>query len=367
MFLTRKGCNSGVFRAGKPLPSSLLVNSFVGNKSWLPDGSGLIVSGRQQKSSVTQLWLVSYPSGDARQLSDSLDDDFIRARLTDNGRVMVAEQVRSVSDIWIGPLADAAQLRKIGVWGRAGLAFGEGGRVFYSSLQSGEVGKIWTMNADGTNQRQLTTGDANDSTPVTSPDGRYIVFCSNRSGHNEIWRMNNDGSNLIQLTHIEGAIGPAISSDGTWVIYLASTDGTLNRIPIEGGECQPVAEHAIGASAVSPNGKLIAYFAQGKDSWEIAVKSFENGSLIRRFALGSLSLNNRSLKWTPDGKGLLFAASADGVGNIWMQALDGSAPNQVTEFKGDGIFSFDISRDGKDLVCARGGWKHDIVLIKNLR
>jgi hypothetical protein len=39
----------------------------------------------------------------------------------------------------------------------------------------------------------------------------------------------------------------------------------------------------------------------------------------------------------------------------------------VTDFKADGIFRFDISADGKTLVCARGGWKHDIVLIKNLK
>lgn len=50
-----------------------------------------------------------------------------------------------------------------------------------------------------------------------------------------------------------------------------------------------------------------------------------------------------------------------------MQPLDVSAPKQVTDFKADGIFSFDVSRDGKTVVCALGGWKHDIVLVKNLR
>jgi Tol biopolymer transport system component len=78
-------------------------------------------------------------------------------------------------------------------------------------------------------------------------------------------------------------------------------------------------------------------------------------------------LNNTALKWTPDGKALLYANMIDGVGNIWMQPLDESPPRQVTDFKADGIACFDISPDGKNLVCARGGRKHDIVLIKNLR
>jgi Tol biopolymer transport system component len=77
-------------------------------------------------------------------------------------------------------------------------------------------------------------------------------------------------------------------------------------------------------------------------------------------------LNNRALKWTADGKALHYAAIRDGVGNIWMQSVDGSAPKQVTDFKADGIFHFDVSSDGKELVCARGSWKHDIVLIRNL-
>jgi Tol biopolymer transport system component/DNA-binding winged helix-turn-helix (wHTH) protein len=339
---------------------------FAGHKSWLPDGSGLIISARAQKSTSTQLWFLSYPSGEAHELSRDLDD-FMRARLTNDGRELVAEQVKSTSDIWDGPLSDMAQAKKIGVWGRSGLAFDAGGRVVYSSLQSGEVGKIWVMSVDGTLRKQLTSDDANDISPVPSPDGRYIVFCSNRSGNHEIWRVNVDGSNLVQLTTSNGATRPNISPDGKWVIYLTTEDGILRRVPIEGGQPQAVAGKAVGMSAVSPDGKMIAYFAQGKQTWEIAVNSLETGSLVRTFKIGSHSLNNASLKWRPDGRGLLYAASTDGVGNIWLQPLDGSAPNQVTDFKGDVIFSFDVSTDGEELVCARGGWQHDIVLIKNLR
>lgn len=46
----------------------------VGDKTWLPDGSGLIVSARDLKTSVKQLWLVAHPSGEARPLSNDLDN-----------------------------------------------------------------------------------------------------------------------------------------------------------------------------------------------------------------------------------------------------------------------------------------------------
>jgi Tol biopolymer transport system component len=284
-----------------------------------------------------------------------------------DGQILVAEQLDSVSDIWSARLADTAGTKKIGVWGMSGLCLLAGGQIVYTAPEPRGMSKIWTMSADGADRRQLTFDNGDDRSPVASPDGRFVVFASNRTGLVEIFRMDSDGDNLRQLTHSQGTGAPSVSPDGRWVIYLSSADNNLYRIPIEGGEPQRVAGEGVGASAVSPDGKLIAYFAPGKNAWAIAVSAFKDGSVIRRFEVGSHSLNNRTLKWTPDGKGLLYANITDGVGNIWMQPLDGGAPRQVTDFKADGIFCFDVTADGKNLVWSRGSWKHDIVLIKNLR
>lgn len=336
----------------------------VGDKTWMPDGSGLIVSARDLKTQATQLWFVAYPSGEARPLSNDLDN-FSHVRLTADARMLVAQQFNAVSDIWNIRLADVAGGKKVGTWGMGGLCLMADGRIVYSGLLSEATHELWIMNANGTERKQLTFDSSNDISPAASPDGRYIVFASNRSGNFEIWRMNLDGSNLLQLTNSNGANPVSTSPDGRWVIYLSS--GVLYKLPIEGGEPARVCGNATGASAVSPDRKLIAYFSPGKEALGIAVSSFEDGSAIKKFEVGSHSLNNTSLKWTPDGRALLYALSSDGVSNIWMQPLDGNPPKQVTDFKADGIFRFDVSSDGKNLVCARGGWKHDIVLIKNLR
>lgn len=340
--------------------------NYVGNKSWLPEGDGLIVSAREQRSNTNQLWLVAYPSGEARLLSNNLDY-FHGTSLTNDAGTLVAEQIAPVSDIWTGALSTPDNARKVGVWGMSGLCLMADGRILYSSLQAGDAGKIWMMSADGTDRKQITTGAGHDVSPAASNDQRYVVFASNRSGHFEIWRMNLDGGDLNQVTNSGGATWPSISPDGRWITYLASNESSVNRVPIEGGKSVRVVGNAVGASAVSPDGKLIAYFSQEKETWGITVSSFEGGVQVRKFEIGSHSLNNSSLKWMPDGKALLYADSSEGVGNIWMQSFDGSAPKRVTAFKADGLFRFDVSRDGKSLVCARGAWKHDIVLIKNLR
>ena len=338
----------------------------VGRKRWLPDGSGVIVVAREQRLNVDRLWLVSYPSGEARPLSNELET-YSDVSLTPAGNEMAAEQILPVCNIWRGLLADSAGAKKIGVWGMSGLCFMPGGRMLYSAKESADANEIWMMDSDGKERKRLTFDAGNDFSPLISPDSRYIVFVSNRTGNFEIWRMNLDGSNPVQLTNSKGANMPGISPDSKWVTYLSPDEGKLYKVPLEGGQATGLEIRAVGVSAVSPNGKLIGYFFPGTNGWGIAVASFEDGSVIREFDYNFLALNNRVLKWTQDGKALLYARSTDDVGDIWMQPINGSPAKRITDFKSDGIFHFDISNDGLDLLCARGGWKHDIVLIKNIR
>ena len=71
--------------------------------------------------------------------------------------------------------------------------------------------------------------------------------------------------------------------------------------------------------------------------------------------------------WTPDSNSLVYAQKHNGVSNIWSQAIDGSPPKQLTNFKSDLIFGFALSPDGRQLVLARGTQTHDVVLIRDFR
>ena len=64
------------------------------------------------------------------------------------------------------------------------------------------------------------------------------------------------------------------------------------------------------------------------------------------------------------GKALDYLLTG-GASNIWRQALAGGPPKQITNFKSDLIFSFDWSRDGKQLALARGATSSDVILISN--
>jgi Tol biopolymer transport system component len=81
-----------------------------------------------------------------------------------------------------------------------------GSVAFASDLNSPGVTHLWTMNADGSAPRQLTTGLSADLNPIFTADGSQIAFLSNRGGGpNQIWLMDSDGKNLVQVTRTSGA------------------------------------------------------------------------------------------------------------------------------------------------------------------
>src|SRR4029077_15769292 len=82
--------------------------------------------------------------------------------------------------------------------------------------RGGKQEDIFIGRIDGTEVRQLTDDAYMDRGPRWSPDGKRIVFYSNRSGKYEIWTVRPDGSGLEQLSFISNAIPtePLWSPDG---------------------------------------------------------------------------------------------------------------------------------------------------------
>jgi Tol biopolymer transport system component len=151
----------------------------------------------------------------------------------------------------------------------------DGTRITYSSNQTGNW-EIYVMNADGSNQHQITDNPARDEYSAWSPDGTTIAFGSDRDGHRNreaaIYLMNADGSNVRRITWLESMDAvPSFSPDGTkltWVdsacdsggcgpshVYVGNLDGTGVRRLTQGAtnDWNPV---------FSPDGTKVAFHFQ---------------------------------------------------------------------------------------------------------
>ena len=73
------------------------------------------------------------------------------------------------------------------------------------------------------------------------------------------------------------------------------------------------------------------------------------------------------VQFTPDGKSLAYPIRENGVDNLWVQPLDGSAGHQITNFKSDQISSFHWSPDGKNLALRRFQSESDVVFLQEAK
>lgn len=208
------------------------------------------------------------------------------------------------------------------------------------------------------------------SNATVSPDGRYILYASDLTGTRHIWRMNIDGSNPIQLTNGSGEDDPQCSPDGRWVVYtrIGSDRLTLWKVSVDGGEAVQLTSANSSSSAISPDGRLIAYLyspTEPTSEAKLAVLPFEGGEPIKNFPNPVQS--SSPVRWTPDGRGLTYRENPVGASKIWIQPLDGGKPVQLIEFETDRVFGFDWSPGGKRLACVRGFWAMDVVMIKDFK
>ena len=176
------------------------------------------------------------------------------------------------------------------------------------------------------------------------------------------------------LTSDIGGTAPFdVSPDGVWVVYSDFTKGGIWKVPVEGGDPVPLTTDYYQrdfALAISPDGKLIASYNRDRPDGavRIAIHPFAGGGPIRILQIPRAKDLTQDfispLRWTWDGRAVTYIDARDDVFNLWNQPLDGSPPEQLTHFTSDKIFWFDWSRDGKQLVLARGTIARNAILIK---
>jgi len=339
--------------------------------AWLPNASGFVL-GAEDSAGPLQLWELSYPDGQARRITNDLND-YVGLDLTADAATLVTVLREIRSNVWVGSWAAPNQVQQISFGaatqeGLHGLTWTADGRIAYGSLASGRR-ELWLMNSDGAQPRQLTFGADLQffSSPSACSDGS-IVYAAGVFGAANIWRIAEDGGNPKQLTH-EGTNGaPSCSPDAKWVVFNASHGGDYNlwRVALQGGAPDQLNHYASVFPSVSPDGKWIAFDYSSPQGNKLAVIPFSGGPPVRTFDYpGSPTPGYPVLHWTLDGRELTFLLDKQGVTNIWSQALDGGPPRQLTSFPSGLIYNFAWSPDGKQIAIARGSHSEDVILIRS--
>jgi TolB protein len=183
--------------------------------------------------------------------------------------------------------SDLKRLTNYGVYTAEGVLSPDGRKIVFTSLKDGDL-EIYTMNADGTDVRRLTKAPGYDGGPWWSPDGKQIAYRAYhptdsteladyrnllnqrmvRPTKMELWLMNADGSNQRQITHLGGAnFGPSWTPDGKRIVFSSnyknprSENFDLYLINLDGSGLEQVTTHPLfdGFPMFSPDGKHLVW------------------------------------------------------------------------------------------------------------
>jgi dipeptidyl aminopeptidase/acylaminoacyl peptidase len=220
---------------------------------------------------------------------------------------------------------------------------------------------IWIAAADGGSPVQLTRGPRKDTAPRWSPDGRFIVFLSDREAEgglagaggaapwgattaSQLYLLPLSGGDARRLTALPHGAGPGVwSPDGSAIAFRADFDAPA------------------GAATSGPKGPRLVTRAQYKaDGFgftfdrrhQIFVLSLRDGRVAQ---LTHDDVEHAGPAWSPDGRRLAFVRARSGAADyslfdLWMMDAGGGAPRQLTREVGRAVAP-SWSPDGQWIAC----------------
>ena len=253
--------------------------------------------------------------------------------------------------------------------GQASAAYpGRNGQISFINDSSGspQVGRV---NPDGSDRVDLThTSTKHESDwAAWSPNGREIVFDSNRTGVFQVYTMHADGSDIDKVTHMRGFTGePSWSPDGRRIVFAHSPTGNppfnVYTIGADGGHVQRVTHSAVDEEVpkYSPDGRWIVFSTFPETAAPALYLVRADGS--HRHRLTPLRLHAFDSDWSPDGRRIVSGTNADaGDGVVFTIRRDGSDVRMLTGGpKGQNDVYATYSPDGRKIAFARsfGSFPH---------
>jgi tricorn protease len=227
------------------------------------------------------------------------------------------------------------------------------------------AGDIWSVPTAGGLAKQLTTNPARDREPKFSPDGKQIVFISDRDAAAQVYVIPAEGGAAKRLTyHTGGYAVQGWTANGQRLLVTATRDHHWRRadrfffISARERSGEEILFDEYGANgSLSPDGTKLLFTREGPAWWRKGYHGSQ-ASQIWLYDLGAKNYrkildNDRGSMWPlwkPDGRSFYFVGGQSGSFNLWEFDLASGEQKQLTRFTDDSVVQPCVSKDGSTIV-----------------
>lgn len=248
----------------------------------------------------------------------------------------------------------------------------DGKRIAFESDRDGDATAIWLANADGSSQERLTHGPGRfQAAPRWSPDGRTLVFEAQGEENGwDTWTIGSDGSGLRQVTRGGAGKGPSSwSHDGRWIYFCSTRSGRgeVWRVGAAGGPEEQVTHGGGWMPFESPDGKTLYY---KREQGEGPLLARPLAGEAERTVIDCVSY----WAWVPGPRGVFHLECGGVAGSSWQRSLrhwdSGTRRDHVltTVDIGPGWpLGLAASPDGRSVLFAHAMRSQDLMMIENFR
>jgi Tol biopolymer transport system component len=251
----------------------------------------------------------------------------------------------------------------------------DGKHVLFSSNRSGNL-DIWEMDVETGALSRVTDHPGNDWDPAYTSDGRNILWSSDRAGGVfEVWEAAADGTGAHQLSH-DGvdAENPTMTPDGQWILFLSGR-------PEFGGSCKMRADGSdvkllvpgVNLPEMSPDGVLFAApsGAGQRTGRDLGVYRMNDGSQVAKIVMRvSVTVPLGRSRWAGDRRLAYLDRNDEGRFGIMLRDITEKGAGEPRALAGfDPLFpteSFGITRDGSRVVLSVRNSVSSIAMAENV-
>ncbi len=296
---------------------------------WSPDGRTIAFLSNRDDEKQPQIYLIDLDGGEARKLTDFRGEVGEMVWSPDGTRLLLQFRKKD---------PEIVEMEKDPKKRERGLVERHIARMFYKLDGYGFLPRdrwhLYLVDVRTGKMTQLTDGPYDETSPTFSPDGKWIVFASNRSEDPDrkpdavdLWRIPAAGGEMERIPTPYGPKhSPAVSPDGRFIAYYGRIgegewwrNQSLWVVPWEGGEARNLTQDHDLHAAVDIINDVIGAWATPRPLW------------------------------SPDGGWLYFPVALHGKVQLRRIRPDGSEMETLIDEKG-AVGFFDLDREGRRLA-----------------